>query len=82
MELILAQLSESAPWLIKVIFWMGLLRLMMKPVMTAIGEVIKLTPTQKDDEVWAKVLDHKVYKAVVFVLDYVASIKLPKKEVK
>jgi len=80
MELILAQLSESAPWLVKVIFYVGLARLIMKPIMSAAAEIVKLTPSQKDDAFLAKMLDNKIYKAISFGLDYIASIKLPKKD--
>jgi len=80
MELILTELAVSMPWLIDVIFWIGLSRLIMKPIMTAVQEVINLTPTVKDDEVLAKILESKIYKGIVFALDYVASIKLPKKQ--
>jgi hypothetical protein len=79
MDIILQGLAEQAPWLVDVIFWIGFARLVMKPIMTAVGEIIDLTPTQADDAFWDKVLESKIYKGLVFALDYVASVKLPKK---
>jgi hypothetical protein len=78
MELVLLELIAKYPVLSQVIFWIGFSRVVMKPIMTAIQEVINLTPSTKDDEVWGKVLSSKVYKGLVWVLDYVASVKLPK----
>ena len=50
--------------------------------MTIVQNVVGLTPTVKDDEFMAKMMDHKAYKAFAFFVDWIASVKLPKKEEK
>lgn len=73
-------INSSAPWLYQVIFYIGLARLIMKPVMTAVQEIVNLTPSPKDDEFLGVVLNSKIYKTITWALDYVASIKLPQKK--
>lgn len=63
----------------QVLVIMGLARLCMKPIMAAAGEVVKITPSVKDDEFLGKLLANPIYKGVCFVLDWVLSLKLPKK---
>ncbi len=77
---LLEQYAQQYPWLATVVFVMGSFRLFLKPVMSIIEAVVGLTASPKDDEFLAKVLDHKAYKAVAYVLDWLGSIKLPKKE--
>lgn len=77
---LITQISQSAPWLYQVIFYIGLARLIMKPVMTAVQEIVNLTPSTKDNEFLDAVLGSKIYKAVSWALDYVASLKLPQKK--
>jgi hypothetical protein len=62
----------------QILMIMGLARLCMKPVMTAAGEIVKITPSEKDDAFLNKMLVSPWYKGVCFVLDFVLSIKLPK----
>lgn len=64
---------------VQVLLVVGVLRVVVKPVMAIAQSVVSLTPSQKDDELVQKILDSKVYKALVFTLDWLASIKLPKK---
>lgn len=73
-------LLEQYPWAVSILFWVGFSRSVMKILFTAVGQVVDLTPSQVDDEFWDKLLGHKVYKAVAFALDYLASIKLPVKK--
>lgn len=58
---------------------MGLARACMKPIMVAVQEVVKITPSVNDDAFLAKVIESKTYNTICFVLDYALSIKLPKK---
>jgi hypothetical protein len=57
---------------------MGTFRLIMKPIMLCIEQVVTTTPTQSDDAFWAKIKASKPYKWFTIALDYIASIKLPK----
>jgi len=76
----LVQYAAQYTWLFTILLVMGSFRLFFKPLMTIFKGVVDLTPSQKDDEFYAKMLEHKAYKTVVFFIDWFASIKLPKKE--
>lgn len=65
----------------QVLMWIGTLRLLFKPIMTCIQAVVDVTPTQTDNEILAKVMNSFPYKAISFVLDLVASLKLPQAQV-
>lgn len=77
---LIAQLAEKAPWVYQVIFIIGMVRLIMKPLMTFLQEVVNLTPSTKDNEFLDTVLSSKIYKAVAWFLDYIVSLKLPQKK--
>jgi hypothetical protein len=55
----------------------GAFRIVMKPLYTFIHSVVEATPTPKDNELLEKVEASKYYKGVVFVADYLLSVKLP-----
>ncbi len=76
---LLVQYAQQYPWLFTLLLVMASLRLFFKPLMEIFKGVVELTPSQKDNEFYNKMLEHKVYKAIVFVIDWFASIKLPKK---
>ena len=65
--------------LAQVLMIVGVSRLCMKPIMVAFAEVVKITPSVKDDEFLGKLLANPIYKSVCFVFDWVLSLKLPKK---
>ena len=64
-------------WLTTVILVIGSLRILFKPVMLAIENYVKQTPGTADDERLARFEAGPIYKAIAFVLDLGASIKLP-----
>jgi hypothetical protein len=82
MEALLVELISKYPTLAMIFMVVGVLRAIFKPLMTLLHSYVEATPSTKDNEVLAKVKESKVYSAVVWLLDYTASIKLPKKEVK
>lgn len=63
---------------IQIVSIIGTLRLLVKPLMTILEVVVKLTPSKADDALPEKVKNHKVYKAIAYGLDWFASIKLKK----
>ena len=63
-----------------VLLFMGTARSIFKPLMGAIEKFVTDTESKKDDEFLAKVKAHKAYLAVCWIMDYLASIKLPKKQ--
>ena len=55
----------------------GFMRLVMKPIMDIIREYVKGTDTPKDDELLDSVTGSGVWKAIVWLFDYLGSIKIP-----
>lgn len=65
---------------VQIVTIVGSLRVAIKPLMSAIKSFTEFTYwTTKDDEFYSKVIDSKIYMSIVFVLDWIASIKLPVK---
>lgn len=71
--------SLPAP-LIGAILVIGSLRVLLKPLFALAYAITSVTPSTKDDEAVKKIEEHKITKAVVFALDYIASIKFPTKK--
>jgi len=63
---------------LQIIAIIGSLRLVIKPIMGLIEAYVAITPSKSDDLLPAKIMDNKIYKAVVYLLDWFASLKLPK----
>ena len=78
MELLLQTFVTNNPHAATALMAMGALRLILKPVMVYIEQYVATTPDKADDEKVAKIKASKVYKVLCFVLDYTASVKLPK----
>lgn len=57
----------------------GILRAVNKPFFTLWRSYVQATPTKADDELLDKVERSKITKAILFVLDWTASIKVPDK---
>lgn len=71
--------SLPAP-LVAIILIIGSLRVVFKPLFALAYAIVSVTPSKKDDEVVKKVEEHKITKAILFALDYIASIKFPPKK--
>ena len=82
MEQFLAELIVKYPNLAMAFMVVGVLRAIFKPLMTLLHSYVEATPSEKDNEILKKVMDSKFYSAIQWLLDYTASIKLPKKEEK
>lgn len=52
-------------------------RMVFKPLMTLLQDVIAATPSKVDDEWLKKMMESKGYKTVAWFVDYLLSIKLP-----
>jgi len=63
------------PIVASVVAVVGTLRLIIKPIMVAAQAVVDATPSEKDNKVVKKVEESKFYKFLMFILDYVASVK-------
>lgn len=80
MEQQIIDLLAQYPKVLAALALIGTLRLVFKPIMAALDQIVVATESKKDDEVLGKVKSSKIYKGFVFVVDYVASIKLPVKK--
>lgn len=76
---ILGNLIASHPGLVAFVLAVGALRLLMKPMMEGLKKFTEATPWPQDDELLARVLNSKAWGVFAFVLDWIGSIKLPKK---
>ena len=69
------------PWFAVLILIAGYARIVIKPLWSMIGQIIKHSTNKKDDEWWASVNANKPLEAILYVLDWLLSIKIqPKKE--
>ena len=78
MEAILIDLVQRFPVLSTVLLIVGGLRVVLKPLMVYLEEHVASTPCPEDDEKLKKIKSSKWYRVLNFVLDYSASVKLPK----
>ncbi len=75
------QFAQNWPFLATLIAVMGTFRLFFKPLVTLIHAWVAASPSKKDDEILVKVESSGWYKAIMFIVDYIASVKLPEKKV-
>jgi len=64
---------------VQIIAIIGSLRLLIKPIMGLIEAYVLITPNKEDDLLPAQIKGNKIYKSVAYLLDWLASLKLPKK---
>jgi hypothetical protein len=86
MEMILAGLPDfvaglliKAPWMAQVLVYVGLLRILIKPIVAVLQAYVMWSPSLEDDSKLAAFMEGKLYKGICFILDWFASIKLPQK---
>lgn len=72
----LTPLVAKYTWLATIISVLGIARLILKPLFTFLHTVVQTTPTTKDDDLLTRTENSTAFKWVVFILDYVFSIKL------
>jgi hypothetical protein len=77
LEMIL-ELIAKYPMASAVFVVIGVLRAVFKPVFMLAQAYVDATPSKNDDAILGKVRESKIVKGLEFVLDYLASIKLPK----
>lgn len=78
-DLLAAQLAKVG-WAGQLLMIVGGLRVLLKPLMSVVQAYVQYTVSPDDDAMLAKFMDSPVYKGLAYVLDWFASIKLPKKE--
>ena len=57
---------------------MGFMRMVNKPLFALIQKAVEATETDTDDKWWAKAQEHKAMKSFFWLLDWTASVKMPK----
>lgn len=75
-QMILAFVGKY-PVTASIIAIMGTARLIMKPIMVALHSIADATGSLKDNQILEGLEGNKIYKLVVFILDYAVSIKIP-----
>lgn len=78
MDLLLLDLVSKYPVVTSVIAIVGILRLIVKPIVSILESIAAATESKVDDIALEKVKTSAIYKGLVWLLDYVASVKLPK----
>ena len=71
---------KEYPFFADVVMIMGTARVIFKPLFALVDTVISTTPSQTDDAKWAEIKGSKVFSAMIFLVDYVASVKIPVKK--
>lgn len=80
MEQIIAELAAKFPVVMAICAGIGIFRIVFKPFVALVKMYVAATETKKDDEAVAKVEASKFWKAVLWIVDYLLSIKLPSKK--
>lgn len=75
MQETVAQLAVQYPWIATIFMVVGVIRLVVKPLMELAKSVAASTPSVKDDAAVASVESSKAYKTVLFVIDWLFSLK-------
>lgn len=78
MEEILAAFLGNQGWAVQLLSIIGLLRLIVKPIMELVKAITAFTPSTKDDSLVNKIIASPIYVKLLFVLDWLTSIKIKK----
>jgi len=73
-----AFLLQTYPILQHVIAAMVICRIVFKPIFSILGKYVELTIEEDDDKKLHKFMRSKTYKMLAFIVDMLASVKLPK----
>lgn len=76
----LVGLVSGNPAFASIVILVGSLRLAVKPIMTLLQIYVKLTPYDADDKWLASVEASKGYKVLVYLMDWLLSVKVPSKK--
>jgi hypothetical protein len=78
MEEAILALMMKYPATSSVLVVMGVLRAVFKPLFSLLQAYVDATESKTDNEKLQKFMESKIYKALAYLLDYAASVKLPK----
>ena len=68
------QLAASNPHIAGLLMTIGTARLFMKPI----REIVRLTPTKKDDQILEQIEQSRWWRALSWTLNWLVSVPLPK----
>jgi len=71
-------LIYNYPFIRHLISIMIICRVIFKPTFMILGKYVELTVEEKDNKRLAELMDTKTYKMIAFIVDMLASVKLPK----
>lgn len=71
----LIDFAVQYPQLASIIFLIGSFRVVMKPLVALAKAIVEITPSKSDDVFVEKIEQSGAYKVVLFVVDYIFSIK-------
>lgn len=74
----LESLAGKYGWLTQVLVIMASLRVVFKPLMGLADALVIVIPGTKDNEFLEKIKKSKAYGIIVWIVDFFASVKLPK----
>lgn len=70
--------GDGQHWIVRLMVWIGVARVLFKVVFTMLSELVKKTPSEKDNAWLDGILKSNTYAAVAFLFDWILSVKLPK----
>lgn len=71
-------LIYNYPFIRHLISIMIICRVIFKPTFMILGKYVELTVEEKDNKRLAELMNTKTYKMIAFIVDMLASVKLPK----
>jgi len=80
MEQFILELVTKYPLVASIVMAVGVFRAIFKPIMGLIDAYVSATPSTSDDAAVATFKDGKVFRALVWFVDYTTSIKIPVKK--
>lgn len=69
---------QQYPFLQHLVAIMVICRIVFKPLFQILGRYVELTIEEDDNKKLHKIMDSKAYKMTAFIVDMLASVKLPK----
>jgi hypothetical protein len=70
----ITQQAAAHPWLLATLVWLGVAGRILQPLLDFLHQVVKETPTPKDDELLARIEASKVLKYTVKALAFLSGI--------
>jgi hypothetical protein len=76
----IVQHAQSNPGIVSLLSLLGLIRLLVKPLMTLLHTYVDYTPSDTDNKWLAALEESKGYKVFLYLVDWLLSVKVPTKK--